>query len=323
MPVHEREEKHEAALDEALTNLPNLLAKRRKMLDEQEEELKKGFEKLEKEKKSLGCGKDSDVIHLNVGGTLMATLRSTLTYVEDSMLAARFSGRWDESIAKDKDGNFFIDQPIELFLPMINFIRNKQCETLLEGAPSSPSLETFNDDELKYGDFKRMVEYFGMTPGIYPVELVDYSTASKERLAVSGTLSTLQLAFNERTVCVLLPSGHFRQIKGFEVKIGDSVNLQLGWVKSPIVGNTDVCSNAQSIVLDLARGGISCQGSLVPVGNTIQNGTFVRCKNFGREWFVDGEKIVGPWEKTLTLQGVVPVISGKGEWAITAVELGP
>ncbi len=32
----------------------------------------------------------------------MATLRSTLTYAEDSMLAARFSGRWDDSIAKDK-----------------------------------------------------------------------------------------------------------------------------------------------------------------------------------------------------------------------------
>jgi hypothetical protein len=29
------------------------------------------------------------------------------------MLAAKFSGRWDDSLEKDADGNFFIDQPIE------------------------------------------------------------------------------------------------------------------------------------------------------------------------------------------------------------------
>jgi hypothetical protein len=37
----------------------------------------------------------------------------TLTSVEGSMLAAKFSGRWDDSLEKDADGNFFIDQPIE------------------------------------------------------------------------------------------------------------------------------------------------------------------------------------------------------------------
>ena len=52
------------------------MAKRRKLLDEREEKLKKSFKRLEKEKRTLGCGNDGDAIHLNVGGTLMATLRS-------------------------------------------------------------------------------------------------------------------------------------------------------------------------------------------------------------------------------------------------------
>lgn len=181
MPQHGREE-HEEALDEALNNLPNLLAKRRKLLDEREEELEKAFEKLEREKKTLGCGDDGDVIHLNVGGTLMATLRSTLTYVEDSMLAARFSGRWDESIAKDRDGNFFIDQPIEFFLPMIDYIRNKQNQTPSTGSPPSPILYSFENDTINYDNFKRMVEYFGVTLGIYPVELVDFTSKNKDDL---------------------------------------------------------------------------------------------------------------------------------------------
>lgn len=164
MPLHEREEEHEeVALDEALTNLPNLLAKRRKLLDEREKELKKAADKLEQEKASLGSGDASDVIHLNVGGTLMATLRSTLTYVEGSLLASRFSGRWDDTIAKDKYGHFFVDQSFELFQLMIDFIRSKQNHKNDSAiAPEPPSLSDFANNQRKYDDFKLMVESFGI-----------------------------------------------------------------------------------------------------------------------------------------------------------------
>ena len=323
MPLHERGEEHEAALDEALTNLPSLLAKRRKLLNEREEELKKAYEKLEKEKKSLGCGKDGDVIYLNVGGTLMATLRSTLTYVEDSMLAARFSGRWDDSIAKDKECNFFIDQPIEIFRPMIDFIRDKLSHTPLTAAPRSPDESDFNENYKKFNAFKRMVEYFGVTPGIFPVELIDCTTSSNERVAVTGPSSIFKVAFTERKICGLVPSGHARKITGFEVKIGEAVNVQIGWVKGPIITNTDVSNHSLSIALDLARGGIACNGNFAAVDNNIQSGTFVKCKNFGKEWFIDGEKLAGNWESAWATVGVVPAISGKGIWTITAVELGP
>ena len=74
--------------------------------------------RLEREGRCFG--KPSDVLRLNVGGTCIDVLRRTLTSVEGSMLATRFSGRWDDSLEKDADGNFFIDQPIELFLPLVN-----------------------------------------------------------------------------------------------------------------------------------------------------------------------------------------------------------
>ena len=42
---------------------------------------------------------------------------------ESSLLAAKFSGRWDANVEKDADGAFFIDQPIELMMPLINYLR--------------------------------------------------------------------------------------------------------------------------------------------------------------------------------------------------------
>ena len=172
MPSHNRDEAHEeVTFDEALTNLSSLLTKRQKLLDEREEELKKASDKLEQEKASLGSGDVTDVIHLNIGGTVMATFRSTLTYVEDSMLAAQFSGRWDDTVAKDEDGNFFVDQPIELFQPMINFIRSKQNSKSASAiAPQPPGLSDFANSQRKYDDFKLMVAYFGVSSVFFPPE---------------------------------------------------------------------------------------------------------------------------------------------------------
>ena len=37
------------------------------------------------------------------------------------MLAAKFSGRWDDSFEKDRDGNIFVDQNPENFLRPTTF----------------------------------------------------------------------------------------------------------------------------------------------------------------------------------------------------------
>lgn len=141
--------------EQSSENLPQLLRKKQKNLEEREAELERRIAAFEK-----GSGqfkRPCDVLHLNVGGTLTAVLRKTLTSVEGSMLASRFSGRWDDSLEKDKDGNFFIDQPMELFGPMIDYLRAKACETALAPPVTTPDFE----NEKKRRDFVRMVEYFG------------------------------------------------------------------------------------------------------------------------------------------------------------------
>lgn len=88
----------EEALEASLKDLPDLLRKRVRALDERENELKRAKKAFEEANPRLG--KPSDVLTLNVGGTCISVLRRTLTCVEGSMLASRFSGRWDDALEK-------------------------------------------------------------------------------------------------------------------------------------------------------------------------------------------------------------------------------
>lgn len=206
---------------------------------------------------------------------------------------------------------------------MIDFIRAKQNQTPLTVAPRSPNIDYFGGNSRNYFDCKRMVEYFGATPGIFPVELWDHRTTKNESLAMTGPSSSIKVSSNEWMICGLVPSGHTRVIKGFEIKIGEAINLQIGWINGSITTNTAVSDHPSSIVLDLARGGITCNEEFEMMNNTIQNGSVVQCKKFGMEWFIDGEEITGNWKNTWEASNGMLAISGKGEWTITAVELEP
>ena len=48
-----------------------------------------------------------DIVPLSIGGSRIHVLRKTLCLFESSMLAAQFSGRWDDNVEKDDDGFFF------------------------------------------------------------------------------------------------------------------------------------------------------------------------------------------------------------------------
>ena len=89
--------KRKALVDDALSNLTKALEQREKELDDREEKLNQCEKRLEAEHAQVyGKTTPSDVLHLNVGGTKTTVLRRTLTSFPGSMLAARFSGRWDQ-----------------------------------------------------------------------------------------------------------------------------------------------------------------------------------------------------------------------------------
>lgn len=115
----------EEDIGSALANIQELLKAKEKALDEKEAALSRKRKLLQQEFPQSGS--DTDVLHLNVGGnTNITVLRRTLTQFEDSMLASKFSGRWDDSLPKDKHGNFFIDEDAEVFLTLVNYLRKRE-----------------------------------------------------------------------------------------------------------------------------------------------------------------------------------------------------
>ena len=71
--------------------------------------------------------KDDDVIDLNVGGKHFTTRRSTLCLPKDSMLAAMFSGRWEDAHNKDAKGRIVLDFDPEAFAFLLKLLRDHAC----------------------------------------------------------------------------------------------------------------------------------------------------------------------------------------------------
>eukprot|EP01082_Thalassiosira_pseudonana_P014108 g12482.t1 g12482 contig6:2003447-2004614(-) len=272
-----------------------------------------------------------DVLHLNVGGTLTTVLRRTLISVEGSMLASRFSGRWDDSLEKDRDGHFFIDQPIELFLPMVNYLRAKASETPLAPPVTSPEFES----ETQRRNFVRMVEYFGMTPGIFPTQ-IEMCRGEPETAEISGH-PNLGVATREWTTFTLGTRGHNRPIKSFSVILGNVERAQIGWVRSGhfvrLLRSGDhkgVGEEKYSFGLDCCRGGLLYEGAFTKLeGLLTGNGSVIKCENKGERWLVNGHVVASSiaLDETFHLppdlqqHNLIPAFSGKGDWKICEVEL--
>ena len=145
------------SITNAATHLHSLLISKEKELKEKEADFDRRVGLYESEHPSIG--KDSDILQLNVGGTSMSVRRSTLTQVPDSLLAAQFSGRWDESMEKDRDGNIFIDQDPVIFLKLVNYLRlrmNNQSRQVPEKQLPKPTYS-----------FCRMLDYYVLMPSVY------------------------------------------------------------------------------------------------------------------------------------------------------------
>lgn len=187
-------------------------------------------------------------------------------------------------------------------------------------------------------DFHRLVEYYGITPFLYPLKFVlhrdlkncaDEVSFGPEPSVACATWTTfcLQPVFrNGRTL-----------VESFDVLLGSIDRPQIGWADLTLEGfhKNDTVSDHKgvgevgwSVALDRDRGGIFFQGQCkVPVSNlALQAGTRVTCQQTITElrWLVDGDEIASIPRDQLTLPVAitksygykVPVISGKGQWQL-------
>jgi len=100
--------------------------------------------------------KESDVLDLNVGGEKISVKRSTLTQIKGSLLESMFSGRWETSLERDKDGNIFLEFNPYCFKKLVDFLRAKRIETPDRPAPK-PIIITDQQEE-----FTNLVAYLGL-----------------------------------------------------------------------------------------------------------------------------------------------------------------
>jgi len=113
----------------------------------------------EKRQVAAVCAKKSDIISLNVGGEkCVQRRRSTLCAVEGSLLATRFSGRWEQLADLDEQGRHFINYPPEVFMPILDYLNMKETEDPECPAPFPQGPE--GSQPL----FQAMLEFYGLQP---------------------------------------------------------------------------------------------------------------------------------------------------------------
>lgn len=311
------------AVLEALDAARDELDEREAKLEEREEALRKAVEGVEHEKKLMAGRRPSDVIPLNIGGTRCHVLRKTLCQYETSMLAAHFPGRWDNSIEKDADGFFFIDQPYELFIVLINFLRAKAIE--------APSSRAEVPAEVKTSaDFHRVVDYYGMTPFVYQQCFSLHRGQERTGEISSGPEPSIDSA--AWTTFFLRANGHARILNSFEVVIGSVERPQIGWAEISVYKpqfsaseHKGVGEEEASVALDRDRGGIFHAGKCKPStpNLALQAGTVVACEKTRHHfrWLIDGVEVAAVLRADTSLKNdrpeLVPVISGKGQWKVT------
>eukprot|EP00121_Abeoforma_whisleri_P008818 Awhi_evm1s8100 len=81
---------------------------------------------LEKEKMQNAHTSMQDVMLLNVSGKLMHSTRKTLCLYENSFLASMFSGRWEQNLNRDANGNILLNFDPHAFAYVLRFLRLRE-----------------------------------------------------------------------------------------------------------------------------------------------------------------------------------------------------
>ena len=144
---------------------------------------------------------DNDIIELNVGGHKLTTKISTLCQVEGSLLASMFSGRWEDSLERDKDGAIFFDFNPQYFLVILEYLRAKKIATPENPAP----LPKVAEDQAK--SFNNLLGYLGLSDEIVPPEIIPsekfnqhssgVSLDESGKVTVHGTYTGVEYALGE------------------------------------------------------------------------------------------------------------------------------
>ena len=129
-----------------------------------------------------------------------------------------FGGRWDDSLPKAKDGSFFIDRKPELFLPLLDFLRDLAAMVPSDVAgshptpPMTPSFSNQNDEIA----FRRMVDSYDLTNVLYSYEIYQHpsDTRTDSGAAPDVAVSLDELAQQEESRGAVLADSSMTTARG-------------------------------------------------------------------------------------------------------------
>jgi hypothetical protein len=157
-----------------------------------------------------------------------------------------FSGRWDETLPRNEQGDFFIDCKAELFVPLLNFLRDLSLMPSPEYnliPPVMPSFSSFS----KEVSFHRMVDSFDLTNVLYNCEIIKHgntletfntiSVVSRNRsifgypIGTDSPISTSKIFYSlDRPTCKH-GACHSRQEQAFKVALTEMSHCFTGWMR--------------------------------------------------------------------------------------------
>jgi len=98
----------------------------------------------------------SDLLDICAGGKIITVTRGTLTQLQGTLLAALFSGRWENQLQKDGKGHIFLDVNPSCFKSIVDYLNERNISP--PDAPLDPPFVE-KDDEVF---LDRLLKMFGM-----------------------------------------------------------------------------------------------------------------------------------------------------------------
>jgi hypothetical protein len=192
-----------------------------------------------------------------------------------------------------------------------------------------------------------MIEYYGMTPAVYPIGVYQLD----KKVAVVGNWiqgmadapCKLQSSVWS-TFCLRPRTLHSRFVRNYEVTLEQNTIAQIGWIHLNLnyiinyfatEAGRGVGYAGNSLCLDCTKSSIASSGVVTSLESfksiTVNDGTIIRSEDGGLKWFVDGTIVAqscnqgddGVYVKVnyRASKDWVPCISIKGRCEISVLEL--
>jgi len=293
------------------------LETREKKLEFQTAEVQTREQELDLEKQCMmGKNRTDDVLHINIAGQQRCQiLRSTMCAVQGSMLAAHFSGRWDDGLKRDDQGLIFIDYSERIFVPLLDCLRQKVRETSKERA-TLPSVSDGHWDA-----FVSMARHYGVLEAVCPASMKVYGGSRLSAVQLhreSGHVNThgiwATVGLYGKTGC-----------EEYSVTVGEIDNPQVGWatIKArPEPDSLGTGDDPESWAIDGKRHCYWHNSLKTPAEIRWEAGATVRCVldrvECAMRWFVNGQEVYANEAPVVEHAVLHPMVTGTGTWTFTS-----